>query len=111
MFFYVAHESFSGSLPFGISGCRFRLTFRADGILDFFFQFVKKALALCAVGAAGLIHFVFWLGNRCDMTNVNSTLFQDWGTYPPAGSAWRGHLARPAMVNRIVGSPQMGLRP
>ena len=75
----MAHESLSGGLPLGISGFRFRLTFRADGLFDFFFQFAKKALALCAVGASGLIHFVFWLGDRCDMTNVNSTLFQDWG--------------------------------
>ena len=58
MLLYVAHESLSGGLPFGISGFRFRLTFRADGVLDFFFQLVKKALALCAVWASGLIHFV-----------------------------------------------------
>lgn len=54
----VAGQGLSGGLPFRVGGLRFRLTFGVDGFFDRFFQLIKQALALCAVGACGFIHSV-----------------------------------------------------
>ena len=56
MFLDVARESFSGGLPLFVGSVRFWLASGANGFFDLFFQIGKKALALCAVGALGLVH-------------------------------------------------------
>ena len=53
----VTHEGFPGGEPFLVRLFRLRLALSPDGLFDCFFQFGKKALALCAIWALGLVHF------------------------------------------------------
>ncbi|HXI43418.1 MAG TPA: hypothetical protein VNH83_25785, partial [Bryobacteraceae bacterium] len=56
MFPDVARKSFARGLPSFVGCARFWLAFSANGCFDFFFQVGKKALALWAAWALGLIH-------------------------------------------------------